>query len=58
LIDRVGGLDFGTLFDPLPPKPKGMHDRTYQRLEWHYAHFQAKSFGSISRRLGISLEDG
>jgi len=58
LIDRVGGLDFGTLFDPLPPKPKGMRDRTYQRLEWHYAHFQAKSFGAISRRLGISLEDG
>jgi hypothetical protein len=54
LIERVGGLGFSTLFEPLPPKPKGMHARTYSRLERQYNRFQERSLGLMAHKLRLA----
>ncbi len=57
---RLGGSSY--LADPFPPKPKGMHDSTYQRLvqeaeeaeseaDGHFVQQFDRLYRSVSRRL-------
>ena len=48
--------DFGSLFDPLF-KPKGMHERTFRRLERGYRRACQTSQWSFATKLGISVEE-
>jgi hypothetical protein len=48
--------DFGSLLDPLF-KPKGMHERTFRRLERKYRQSCQTSQWSFATNLGISVED-
>ena len=47
-LGQVGSLD-----DPFPPKPKGMHWKTYQRLKRHHDALVQVSFHDIGRKLGF-----
>lgn len=51
--ERLGGN--GCIVDGLPEKPKGMHWRTYRRLEWQYRHFEYAMDVGAARRFGFAL---
>ena len=53
--EGLGGS--GTFFDPLPPKPKGMHSRTYARLQARYARHCAASLMDFFQRFGMMPEE-
>jgi hypothetical protein len=52
--ERCGG--WGTLFDPVL-RPKGMHRRTFRRLERAYVIACRTSAGAFAARIGMSVED-
>lgn len=54
LRERAGG--WGSLFDPFPWKPKGMHTTTYQRLGMRYAREVYMGTLAIESRFGMSFE--
>ncbi len=47
IICRLGGKDFLSVDDGVPPKPKGMHSRTYQ--------IQAKRFEAYELQCNLHL---
>jgi hypothetical protein len=49
--------EWGTLFDPAPPKPSGMHWRTYRRLAAQYEHARSVSLNSFASKYGIALDE-
>ena len=51
----VRRLDPRTDFNDLPPKPKGMHWRTYERLAERYAAYDNQWAIEAMRRFGIRL---
>jgi len=53
--EQCGG--WGSLFDPLPLRPKGMHKRTYRRLERAYGIACRTSTIEFAARMGISPEE-
>ena len=55
LRERCGG--WGSLFDPFPGRPKGMHRRTYQLLAFKYAAECQTSFRAFTARFGIRAEE-
>jgi hypothetical protein len=49
--ERLGG--WGTFFDPLPPRPKGMHSRTFRRLQLQYARSRHASVMEFAGKFGM-----
>lgn len=47
--------EWGTIFDPAPPKPKGMHWKTYRRLAQMYEANREASLSGFAAHLGIYL---
>src|SRR3984893_3765626 len=54
VVEHLGGL--GTIFGPLPLRPKGMHNRTYLRLSLRYQHERLNAVMDIAAKLGMGLE--
>jgi hypothetical protein len=52
---RLGG--WGTIFDPTPWRPKGMHHTTYQRLAQEYETARYNSVIEFAGRMGMLPED-
>lgn len=53
---RLGGTT--NMLAPFPPKPRGMHERTYMRLFWEAHKLEARYFalgGADTRRLDAAL---
>lgn len=53
---RLGGTT--NMLAPFPPKPRGMHERTYMRLFWEAHNLEARYFalgGADTRRLDVAL---
>ena len=46
LLDRLGWADMATIFDPAPPRPKGMHEQTYRKLAAKYEAARYEAFAS------------
>jgi hypothetical protein len=55
LREKTGG--WGSLFDPFPPRRKGMHRQTYQRLSMRYAREVYTGTLAMESRFGMSFED-
>ncbi len=51
---RFGGN--GSLLDPFPDKPKGMHWTTYWRLRHQSEQAESMALGGMARRLGVAFE--
>ena len=51
----LGGESDGSIFDPVPPRPKGMHRRTYARLARMYERGRQLSFVSLAAHLRVPL---
>jgi len=51
---RFGGS--GSLLDPFPDKPKGMHWTTYWRLRHQSEQAASMALGGMARRLGVAFE--
>jgi hypothetical protein len=54
----VQRLDPAATVNDVPPKPRGMHWRTYDRLADRYADQENRWSVETMRRFGISLSDG
>ena len=52
---RLGG--WGTVFDPTPWRPKGMHHTTYRRLVREYETARYNSVIEFARRMGMLPDD-
>lgn len=50
ILKRLGQRDIG---QPFPPRPKGMHDRTYQRLRAEYIALNTVGSYLTLKQLGI-----
>ena len=53
--DRLGGI--GCFFDPVPPRPKGMHRQTYHRLALGLVKARYQGVSQFAARMGMSLDD-
>jgi hypothetical protein len=53
--ERLG--DRGSIFDPFPLRPKGMHLRTYYGLGWRYENAALKALKRVGCKLGMTFED-
>jgi hypothetical protein len=49
--ERLGGS--GTIFDPTPSRPKGMHFTTYRRLAREYETARYNSVIEFAARMGM-----
>lgn len=52
---RVGRR--GSFIDPFPLRPKGMHVRTYYRLQWQYETAVTVALIQMGRKLGMTFEN-
>lgn len=55
LRERCGD-HYGCLLDPFPPRPKGMHERTYHRLQYQYARSIHTSVARIAAKIGMPMD--
>ena len=44
LLEKLGWADIATVLDPVPPRCKGMHERTYRRLAAQYEKARYEMF--------------
>lgn len=52
---RLGGT--ANMTEPFPPKPKGMHWRTFEHLAWQHYVFYAVSIAGTAKKLGLKIEN-
>jgi hypothetical protein len=53
--ERLGAASLDTL-SPFPPKPKGMHYKSYFKLVRKYHYYNNASWGITAANLGISMK--
>lgn len=51
--ERLGGS--GSMAEPFPPKPKGMHWKTYFRLKNQADRYEGRSWGIMAKRLNLNV---
>jgi hypothetical protein len=54
ILKRLGCDKFMSVLDSDPPRPKGMHMRTYLRLHKRYEYERGESFYDMAVRFGIT----
>ena len=47
----------GSIFDPFPLRPKGMHLRTYYGLQWRYENAALIAIKRVGCKLGMTFEE-
>lgn len=51
--ERLGGS--GSLLEPFPPKPKGMHWNTYRRLKNQADRYEGRTWGIMTKKMNIAI---
>lgn len=57
MFNIVNKLDSSAECNFLPPKPKGMHWRTYELLAERYEAYNARWSAEATRRFGLRIDE-